>query len=255
MAIARIQTSTVPNTQPRQKRFADQWFFTVVASAMIALCLVAFLPSLVHTNARRAPLSLLAIAHGIVFSGWLLLFLVQSMLISTKRVAVHRTLGWAGAFLIALMLPVGYATTAEMIRRGFDLSGDLRIDYDARPESIFAFNDLLVFGVLAIAALAYRRKPAIHKRLMLFADIVLMPAPLAHLIGHTPWLAAMPAAIVMVPISLFVVAAVARDFLMARRVHPLTWMLAIIQLISGPLEAGVIGPSAAWRSFASWLAN
>ncbi len=251
MAIAGSQTST----QPRQRRFADKWFFTVVALAMIALCLAAFLPSLVHGNARRAPLSPLAIAHGIVFSAWLLLFLVQSVLIGTRRVAVHRTLGWAGALLIALTLPLAYAITIEMIRRGFDLSGDLRIDHDARPESIFAFNDLLVFGVLAVAALAYRRKPEIHKRLMLFANIVLMPAPLAHLIGHTPRLAAMPPGIVMVPIALFVVAAVARDLWRTRRVHPLTWVLAIIQLVSGPLEAGLIGPSAGWRSFASWLAN
>ena len=252
MALVSNQTTT---TRLSQRRVTDKWFFTFVALIMVVLCLAAFLPSIVHTNARRAPLSLLTIAHGIVFSTWLLLFLAQSVLIGTRRVAVHRMLGWAGVLLIALMIPLAYATTIEMIRRGFDLSGDLRIDHDARPESIFAFNDLLVFGVLAIAALACRRKPEIHKRLMLFANIVLMPAPLAHLIGHTPWLAAMPSAIVLVPISLFVVAAVARDFLMARRVHPLTWALAIVQLVSGPLEAGPLGSSAAWRSFASWLAS
>ena len=193
--------------------------------------------------------------HGVVFSAWLLLFLAQSLLIATRRVAVHRRLGIAGALLVAFMIPLGYATTVEMIRRGFDLSGDLRIEHDARPESIFAFNDLLVFGVLAIAALAYRRQADIHKRLMLFANIVLMPAPLAHLIGHTPWLAAMPPAIVMVPISLFVIAAVARDFLIARRVHPLTWALAILQLVSGPLDSGPLGASVAWRNVASWLAR
>ena len=76
-----------------------------------------------------------------------------------------------------------------MARRGYDLSGDLRIDHDPLYESISPFSNLVVFSVLAVAALIYRQKPEIHKRLMLFANIELMPAPLAHLIGHNPCLA------------------------------------------------------------------
>lgn len=250
MATALQQTNRVG-----QNSLVERWFFTFMALSMIALCISAFLPSLLDTSRRRAPLSSLAMVHGVVFSAWLILFLTQSLFIATRRVATHRALGTLGGFLIALMIPLAYATTIEMIRRGFDLSGDLMIEHDARPESIFAFNDMLVFGVLAIAALAYRRRAGIHKRLMLFANIVLMPAPLAHLIGHTPWLAAMPPAIVMIPISMFVVAAIGRDFLTERRVHPLTWALAVVQLISGPLEAGPLGSSVIWQRFASWLAQ
>jgi hypothetical protein len=66
-----------------------------------------------------------------------------------------------------------------MVRRGFDLSGDLRIDHDPPYETVFALRNLLIFSVLVIAALAYRHRPEIHKRLMLFANIELMPAPLA----------------------------------------------------------------------------
>jgi len=251
MATIAMQTGA----RSRQRHFLDRWFFTSVAGVMIALCMAAFLPSIVYADARRAPLSILAITHGVIFFAWLLLFLIQSVLIGAKHMTLHRRLGWLGAGFIALMIPLGYATTIQMIRRGFDLSGDLRIVNDARPESIFAFHDLLAFSLLSIAAFAYRRRPEIHKRLMLFANIVLMPAPLAHLIGHSPQLAAMPAAIVMLPISIFVVSAVARDFLIAKRVHPLTWVLATVQIVSGPLEAGLIGPSAAWRQLAGWLAS
>jgi hypothetical protein len=153
------------------------------------------------------------------------------------------------------MIPLAYTTTVAMARRAFDLSGDLRIDHDPLYESIFPFSNLLIFSMLVVAALAYRRRPEIHKRMMLFANIELMPAPLAHLIGHTPWLAALPAAIVMIPISVFVIAAVARDLLLARRVHPLTWGLALLRFFSGPLEAGSIGSSAAWHHFARWLSQ
>ena len=252
-----LMATTLYQTSPelRQEVFVEHWFFTGMAIAMLATSTAGFMPSLVHTAGRRAPLSPLAAAHGLVFFAWLLIFLVQSRLVATRRVAWHRRLGLAAVFLLALMIPLAYSTTIAMVRRSFDLSGDLRIDHDPLYESIFPFGDITIFAVLVIAALAYRRRPEIHKRLMLFANIELMPAPLAHLIGHTPWLALLPAAIVMIPISIFVIAAVARDLLLLRRVHPLTWGLAILRLVSGPLEAGPIGSSAAWHHFASWLAR
>jgi hypothetical protein len=251
MATAPCQTAS----ELQIKSFVEPRFFTGMALAMIATSLAGFVPSIVHTAGRRAPLSPLAAAHGIVFFAWLLVFLVQSRLIATRHVALHRKLGLASVFILALMVPLAHTTTVAMVRRGFDLSGDLRIDHDPLYESIFAFSNILVFSVLVIAALAFRRRPDIHKRLMLFANIELMPAPLAHLIGHKVWFVSLPAAIIMVPISIFVIGAVARDLILAGRVHPLTWGLAIFRLVSGPLEAGPIGSSAVWHHFATWLAR
>jgi hypothetical protein len=248
-------TSYQTSQELRQKLFVERWFFTAIAIAMFATSTAGFIPSLVHTAGRHAPLSSLAAAHGIVFFAWLLIFLVQGTLVASRHVALHRKLGLASVLVLLLMIPLAYTTTVAMVRRGFDLSGDLRIDHDPLYESIFPFSNILIFSVLVTAALAYRRRPEIHKRLILFANIELMPAPLAHLIRHTRWLASLPAAIVMIPISMFVIAAVARDVLVARRVHPLTWGLALFRLFSGPLEAGPIGSSAAWHHFAIWLSR
>jgi len=96
------------------------------------------------------------------------------------------------------MIPLGYLTSIAMVRRGFDLSGDLRVDHDPAYEVVFPLGDLFTFVVLLTAALSYRRHPDMHKRLMLFANIALMPAPLAHLIGHVRWLAALPGAIIVI---------------------------------------------------------
>jgi hypothetical protein len=244
-------------TELATKRPIERRYFTGMALAMIAISLLAFIPSITHPAERRAPLSALAAAHGIVFFAWLLLFLIQSRLIATQRVANHRRLGLASIVILALMIPLAYATTIAMVRRGYDLSGDLGIgiNHGLALETVFPLANLLIFTTLAIAALAYRSRPEIHKRLMLFANIELMPAPLAHLIGHTPWLASLPAVIVMVPIAAFVAAVVGRDLLVARRIHPLTWCLAILRMVSGPLEAGPIGTSAAWHHFVYWLAQ
>lgn len=251
MVTAQYQASSIP----RKDVLVERWFFTGIAIAMLATAIAGFIPSILRPAGRNAPLSVLAAVHGIAFFLWLLIFLVQSRLVATRHVTWHRRLGLASVFVLVSMVPLAYTTTAAMVRRGLDLSGDLRIEHDPLYESVFPFCNILIFSVLVIAALTNRHRPEIHKRLMLFANIELMPAPLAHLIGHTPWLASLPAAIIMIPISMFVMAAVARDLLLARRVLPLTCGLTILRIFSGPLEAGLIGPSAAWHHFARWLAR
>jgi hypothetical protein len=248
-------TSYQVSPELRQELFVERWFFIGMALVMLAISTAGFMPSLMHTAGRRAPISPLAAAHGIIFFAWLLIFLIQSSLIASRHVAVHRTLGLASVLVLLLMVPLAYKTTVAMVRRAFDLSGDLKIDHDPLYESIFPFSNLFIFSMLVLAALAYRHRPQIHKRLMLFANIELMPAPLAHLIGHIPRLASLPPGIIMIPISMFVIAAAARDALLAKRIHPLTSGLALLRLLSGPLEAGPIGSSAVWHSFANWLSR
>jgi hypothetical protein len=154
---------------------ARRWFFVGMALVMIATSIAGFLPAIISPATRRAPLTLLAEAHGIVFSMWLLLYLAQSLLIANRRVALHRRLGLTSVALLALMIPLGFTTTTAMIRRGFDLSGDqhVRTSQDAVDASVFNLAALLTFIILAVAAIAYRRRPGVHKRLMLFANIAL----------------------------------------------------------------------------------
>jgi len=61
---------------------------------------------------------------------------------------------------------------------------------------------LLTFIILAIAAIGYRRRPDVHKQLMLFANVSLMAAPIAHLAGHIPSLSPSPASFA-IPYTLF----------------------------------------------------
>lgn len=246
----------------RTKSFVERWYFTGMAIVMIAVSIAGFMPAIVHPAGRRAPLTLLAAAHGIVSFAWLLLFLAQSLLVAIRRVGWHRRLGFASVGLLALMIPVGFETTAAMVLRGFDLSGDQHItshpqagtELEASTASVFNFVGLLIFAVLAIAAICYRRRPEIHKRLMLFANIELMQPPITHFLGHFPPLV-LTAGTVVLSFSIFLLAAVARDYLVAKRIHPLTAALAIALFLSLPLEGAVIGPSAAWHQLAAWLAR
>ncbi len=243
--------------ESRTQSFTQRWYFTGMALVMLLVATVAFLPSIAQPAGRRAPLSLLAAAHGIIFFTWLLIFLVQSSLVATRHVAWHKRLGLTSIAVFALMVPLAWTTTIAMVRRGSDLSGDLSvaIGNDMAAQAVFPFFNILIFAVLVVTALANRRRPEAHRRLMLFANIELMPAPLAHFIGHSPVLAPLPGVIVMVPITLFVLAALAGDRVRDGRIHRLTWALAAFRMVSGFLEAGPIGGSAAWHQFVAWLAR
>jgi hypothetical protein len=241
-------SSGVQTNAPVERRF-----YTGMAIAMLAVSAAGFLPGLIQTGARRAPVSPLAAAHGTVFFAWLIIYLVQSRLIANRQHAMHRQVGIATSLVLVLMVALGYAATVAMVRRGFDLSGDLRIDQDPASGAIFPFTDTFLFSMLAVGALAYCHRPDIHKSLMLFANIVLMGAPLAHFIGHIPRLRALPGVIIMLPISAFLIAAVARDYWLARRVRVLTLGLAITLFLSGPVRAGLIAPSATWHRIVAWL--
>jgi hypothetical protein len=63
-----MATTSYQQTSPElwQKVFVERWFFTGTAIAMLATSTAVFMPSLVHTAGRRAQLSSLAAAHGIV---------------------------------------------------------------------------------------------------------------------------------------------------------------------------------------------
>lgn len=221
-----------------QHAWVKRWFFTGMALTMIAISIAGFMPAIVNPASRHAPITLLASAHGIVFFVWLTLYLAQSLLIATRRVSWHRRLGLTSIVVLALMIPLGFATTAAMVRRGFDLSGDQKIDphppagsvsLDVYFASVFNFGDLLMFSILAIGAICYRRRPEIHKRMMLFANIALMGAPIVHLFGHTPQLAPLlKPAIIAFAIAVLLLAGVARDYLVHKRIHPLTVVLAIV---------------------------
>ena len=58
-------------------RAAGRWFFVGMALVMIATSIAGFLPAIINPAKRRAPLTPLAEAHGIVFFMWLLLYLAQ----------------------------------------------------------------------------------------------------------------------------------------------------------------------------------
>src|SRR6201992_1897878 len=245
--MASVTTNAVDGI--RRKSSVERWYFPAMAVLMIAIALVGFAPSIVDPSRRLAPITPLVAVHGILFLGWLILFLFQTVLIATRHVSLHRSMGVVAIVLLCVLVPLSWEVTVQMVRRGFDLSGDQMARSDPFFGSIFNFFAVIEFPVLAGTALAYRRHKEVHKRLMLFANIMLMVPAITHFFGHIGWLSPLT---ILGGLALLMLSAVVGDYLAVGRIHPLTVTLAVLLFLFQPIQA-IVGGTAAWHHFAAWL--
>jgi len=257
------QTATVISAQATRHERVDRWFYISVAVAIILLNALGFGPSILNPSERIAPLPLTPVVtvHAIVASAWLLFFLTQATLVATRRTAMHRRLGIAGGVLAAAFVVVATLTTMESARRGFDLSGDLlRITPPARRAVagrwlLPLISNIPMFAVFVGAALFFRRRPAIHKRLMLLATVgpQLTGPPVIHAAGHWPALLPWAPAIALVTSAGFLSASAIHDRISEGRIHPVSIWGPLLLIVWDIVSEGLIGQSAAWDEFAAWM--
>jgi hypothetical protein len=114
-------------------------------------------------------------AHGILFSSWVVFFILQSALVRTHNVKVHRMLGWFGAGMGTLITVVGTSTAIVMDRFNF-----LQL-HDPAAKVFFAIQllDMVSFTAVFWLAVYWRKKPELHRRLILIATCVLTAAAFA----------------------------------------------------------------------------
>ena len=224
-----------------------------VGSSIVALAIatLAFLPSLVDATSRRGPVTPLVAVHGAAFMGWLVLYLVQSVLASTRNLREHRRMGTVGSVLAFAMVVVGYQTTIDMVRRGFDLSGDLDRLGPVILQTSFQLWGLLVFGGLVLAAVLNRRRPDVHKRLVWLTMPTLLGAPIVHAIGHF----GLPLAVAPFANLALLSANPLYDRFILGRVHPVSLWGGVSLLVFNNLLAVIVTPNPGWQRFVLWLAS
>src|SRR5215469_16059205 len=174
--------------------------------------------------------------HAAVFFGWIVFYMFQSVLVRTRNVKWHRFFGWFGAALGAAMVPLGTATAIVM--GSFDMY-QLHIP-DSESFLIVPFYDMATFGTLLTLAIAWRKKPELHRRLLFIATCLLLDAAFARfdfIFDHSLFLFCPD-----VVIGLGVV----RDLLVNRRIHRV-YLIALPVLIVVQGLATLI-----WHSEASW---
>jgi hypothetical protein len=215
-----VQAVTAPLNPPNR-------LYTCAALAVAVLVFVGFARSYylrAFMSARH--LTPLAHLHGVLMTGWVMLFAAQATLIRKGRVVLHRRLGIFGAALAPVIVIVGTLTVAAAIERRFPDVGLARF---GRVFVEFDGLSLWVFGALVLAAVKWRRRSDVHKRLMLCATVALLPPAVGriaeYLLPRSDWDLVIAAATT----SAVALACALADTLRLKRLHPaMAWGTALV---------------------------
>jgi hypothetical protein len=224
----------------------DHVFFSAMAILMAITVFVGFAPSYYlrafgdrpMVTIGGLPFTPLFHLHGVLFTAFVVLFIVQTTLVASHRVAVHRRLGIAGGLLAVVMTLVGTVTAITAAARGSAPPG-----MDPLVFLAFPLFEMLLFAIFVGAALWLRANKAAHKRLMLLAYISIISAAVVRLPGVQPDLFGDDLAL------LFVLAGIVYDLVTQRRVHPAYVGGGALLVVLVPLRL-MVSRTETWRAFA-----
>src|SRR4051812_13796170 len=124
------------------------------------------------------PLALLTQLHGLVFSAWMALFVIQTRLVAANNIDAHMRLGIAGVFLAGLVFVLGMATAVVSASAPRPRAmGMVSYQFVFIPMSI-----IVTFACFVIPAVLLRKHTPLHKRFMTLAMITVLPPATARLI-------------------------------------------------------------------------
>ena len=249
MATEALVTPAAEHRKPLYRpvnRTAERVFFGGMAILLCIVVFIGFSPTYFRAGMLRAPLpSPILHFHGAAFTLWMVLFLVQSALISARRVSWHRSLGIVAFCLPPIMIVLGVIAAIDALHRGVSI-GPL----DPAVSLAIPLIGICWFAILIYASWSARRRSDVHKRLILLATIALTDAAL----GRFPWgrMGVSPAGGAVAGLGLLILLLVAYDLFSLHRLHRSTMWAAPITFAVGAL-AVPIGMTAAWHHLAAFL--
>lgn len=151
-------------------------FYSSAAALNLIVMFVGFMPFYTsgrgqHDRVIAPAIFTLVAVHGLAITAWYVLSLVQSLLIATRNHRVHMKLGWC-----AVGLGIVIAYTGVMVAiRSVQGAPDFVFFGMAYPDFLLVmFVEIVVFTGLLAAGLMKRKRPEIHRSMMLLASLSLL---------------------------------------------------------------------------------
>ncbi len=237
-------------------RVATSRFYVAMAALFVLIAFTAFIATYwakVATGTfTGAPI---LHVHGALFFTWTLFFFVQTFLVATGRTPDHRAWGMAGISLATAMAFTIVLAAINSIR----VAGMIGMADEARRFSYVSLSGLILFAGFMTAAIAWVRRPELHKRLMILAMIPLMHASVARFFlllfapadakGPPPVFVSVPPG---VAVDLLLVAAMIYDWRTRGRPHPV-YLIGGALLLADQLLAVPISATPTWMRIATWV--
>jgi hypothetical protein len=220
-----------------------------IALGMLAVNLVGFGPTLyLRPFFEVPPMPAYLYIHGVIGTAWFVLLVVQSTLVVTDNVRLHRRLGYIGAALAVAVIGLGIYTSARMVPRNVALG--LTSETDIALYTVVTAADnaaFVIFSTFVLLGIYFRKRRDVHKRLMLLASWSILGPAAARILS---WVAGFPnpvgpgrftAAIIVLG---FLVAILVYDIVTRRRPHLVTVLGIVFALtVNAGIQLSGIGPA------------
>ena len=191
----------------------DRYFYFTMSFVIAGVVVYGFSRTVSQNLFHPAiPRPILLWVHGAAFSGWVAFYILQSALVRTHNVRFHRSLGWFGVALGALMVPLGFTISTIMAR--FDIH-QLHGPVVALEAFLIApYYDMIMMTVILSLAILWRKKPDLHRRLLFILTCHLTDAAWGRFPGY-----AMQNVYFYAAADGLMLFGVVRDLIVDRRVH------------------------------------
>jgi hypothetical protein len=216
----------------------DRYFYLAMAVLIAAVVVYGFSRTIFENLIHPAdPRPRVLYVHAVVFASWVVLLNLQSALIRTRNVQLHRKIGSAAIALGMAIPAVGVATGIAM--------AEFNTRHGSTDEAQFLIVpifDMIAFSIVFGLAVWWRRKPEFHRRLMLIAACGLTVAAFNRFpIVPEHWGYA--------GVDILILLGVGRDWIVDQRVHPV-YVYALPAMVLGQLATTYIQLT----SFPYWMA-
>jgi hypothetical protein len=252
-SLPRVSPMSIPSLMKR-----GRWFHVGVALGLIVLVLWGFQHFYFHGRAYPGreltpPIRTLVIMHGLAMAGWLGLLLVQALLITKGKRRLHMTLGKLGAVLALTIVVLGVWLAIAATRVN---PPEMKIwGLTGKQFLTVPLVSMVLFGGFVTAGVVNRRRPELHRALMLLGTLAVVSAavaridPLSALYAGTVWerlfgpfFITLLLAVALLPVKWMVTWRFDRHYALGCVI--LTGVSALTMLVA---------PTAAWEAVAGWL--
>jgi hypothetical protein len=197
----------------------DRYFYFCM-SLLIAVVVVYGFSYTVDKNLIHpaVPRPFILYVHAAVFSGWVIFFILQSTLVRTHNVPLHRQTGWFGAAL-GVAIPCWASPPPS--------SWGVSTYTKAAADLMIPFFDMFAFSIPFALAIYWRKKPEFHPRLILMAACALTAAAF----GRFPH-QILPPVFFYAGVDFLVLLGAARDLIVNGRIHRV-YLVGLLAFVSG----------------------
>ena len=177
----------------------DRWIYVFTAASFIVIALAGFIPSSLAKIAavqagERPPFPLILHMHAVLMGSFLLLLLAQTTLVATGRCALHRRLGLLAMVLAPALVAVGLILVPTTYHTAWVATQNTAPGASEQLQQVLLIRDNIMllqlrvgflFPLLLLIGLRARgREAGLHKRMMILATAMALPAG----IDRIPWL-------------------------------------------------------------------